>query len=70
MSARRRCLARGYVRVKLLSPWTRHEELMPAGTVLYAHVVRLAVGSRLQKHARPFTARVFCEQTNNQRTTG
>jgi len=66
MTARGRSLARRYSAVELLSTRTRHEELMPAGSLLYAHVVRLAVGSRLQKHARSFAAPVFCERTNTQ----
>jgi len=58
-------LARRYGSVEFLSARTGHEELMPAGTMLYAHVVRLAVGPRLQKYACSLTARILCEQTNN-----
>ena len=68
MPGRRRSLASSYIAVEFLSSRTRHEELVPAGTVLYAHIVRLAAGSRLQKHACSLTARIFCKQTNNQRT--
>jgi len=39
VSARWRSLARGYLHVECLSSGTGHEELMPAGAVLYAHVV-------------------------------
>ena len=46
-SARWRRLAGGNGGVELLASRTRHEELVPAGAVLHAHVVRLAVGSRL-----------------------
>jgi len=68
MSASGRSFACSYGGVEFLSARTRHEELMPAGTVLHAHVVRLAVGSRLQKHARALAARIFCENTNSQKT--